>query len=176
MPDVDKLLDRLRAVDGVQVWALIDASGLDRGRADIDTERFKQVECLFTGDLAVELNDVAPYLAELDVYRDDAAGIIQALMERECIVLLIGPSDRVLSFADLHRHLRKFNVVYGPDGQALFFRYSDSRTLPGVLEVMDAKQCNAFFGPLTSIVVPVREAEIVYFSLVDGALSQSSVA
>jgi hypothetical protein len=77
-----------------------------------------------------------------------------------------------MSFAELHRHLRKFNVVYGPDGQALFFRYFDSRALPGVLETLDPSQLVSFFAPLTRILVPLASSDPFAFSVVDGRLEQ----
>lgn len=172
MVESQALLAMLRALDGAQVWALIDASGLERGRAGIDAESFEELECLFTGDLAVELADVAPYLVQVDVHRDDVAGALQALMDSECLVLLVGPGGRTLSFAELHRHLRKFNVVYAPDGQALFFRYFDARALPGVLEVLDPNQLAAFFGPVSRIIVPDAASGPITLSVLNGRLDR----
>ncbi len=48
----------------------------------------------------------------------------------------------------LHRHFRKFNVVYGPEGKPLFFRYYDPRVIVDVLKVLDEQQLKAFFGPV----------------------------
>ena len=63
-----------------------------------------------------------------------------------CWMLLKGADP--LTFSELHRHFRKMNVVYGPEGNPLFFRYYDPRVLPSVLEVMEPDQLSTFFGPV----------------------------
>jgi len=153
---------------------LIDAAGLPDGRSGIDDTKFVDLECLFTGDLALELADVAPYLGQLTQIDEHAAALLQQLMSIDC-ALVLQSGDPNLSFSQAHRHLRKFNVVYGPDNAPLFFRYYDPRVLPGVLRVFDASQLKAFFGPFDAIVLREGDAGLSKLQVVSGELHSSTV-
>jgi len=145
-------------------YMLIDCAGFEGGVDDLPRAAFSELECLFTGDLSEELADVGGYLGRLASWGDGDQAIVIDLLTRQLGVLLtLGESDASsakagrhassTTFSQLHRHLRKFNVVYGPEGQPLFFRYYDPRALPGVLRVLDGKQLDSFYGPIDSVVV-----------------------
>jgi hypothetical protein len=145
-------------------YVLIDCAGLEGGRERLPFEAFAELESLFTGDLADEIGDVGGVLARVRGWDDEVMVVVEDLMQRELAVLLSlpqpDPTDpfgvdargggsvaAAPTFAQLHRHLRKFNVVYGPEGKPLFWRYYDPRGLPSVLGVMDPAQQRAFLGP-----------------------------
>ena len=123
---------------------------------------FAELECLFAGDLAVELADVAPYLGRLASLDESAESALEELLAKDVAILVI-PADPNMELVQLHRHLRKFNVVYGPDGNPLFFRYYDPRVLPGVLDVFDAEQREAFFGPILHFILQDGSKQLVRF-------------
>jgi hypothetical protein len=160
---------------GSPLWVLIDAAGLPEGRSGIDETKFVSLECLFTGDLAVELADVAPYLGQLAQIDEHSAALLQQLMSIDC-ALVLQAGDQNLTFSQAHRHLRKFNVVYGPDNKPLFFRYYDPRVLPGVLSVFDASQLQAFFGPFDAIVLREGDSGLSKLRVVSGELHSIAVA
>lgn len=153
MNGLNELLKELRTREEPRLWVLIDAAGLPEGRASIDKSRFEQLECLFTGDLEVELADVAPHLGLLDLNGPNSNTHLEYLLGLDCAVLLTDRAVTTVTFAQAHRHFRKFNVVYGPGGRAVFFRYSDPRVLPSVLGVLDPEQLRVFLGPFDSIFV-----------------------
>lgn len=144
-------------------YLLIDCAGLQGGRQQLPAEAFCESESLFTGDLADEIGDVGGVLAHLRGWDDEVMLLVEDLMQRELAVLMSLPPvepgwtpalereaadvPALPSFAQVHRHLRKFNVVYGPDGRPLFWRYYDPRSLPPVLDSLDAAQQRAFLGP-----------------------------
>lgn len=138
-------------------YLLIDCAGVDGGQARLPVQAFDQIECLFTGDLAVELADVGPYLARLKSFAPEVTAAVGDLLVRHTGLLVVlqdppeGQPD--IPFAQLHRHFRKFNVTYGPNGNPLFFRYYDPRVLVDVLSVLEAKQLDAFFGPVETLVL-----------------------
>lgn len=148
----NELLTLVRESGSERLWVLIDAAGLESGRTEIDESRFSALECLFTGDLETELSDVAPYLGLMDSVDEDGAALLAHYIELDSAMLLIDRQPE-LSFAQAHRHLRKFNVVYGPEGNPVFFRYYDPRVLPSVLEVLDAAQRASFFGPFQQVIL-----------------------
>lgn len=146
MLESQKMFNELQRLNpGGRWWVLIDAAGLPDGRNSIDESKFSEVECLFTGDLADELADVAPYLALVGVLDEAIIGYLQYLLQEQCAVLVIDEKSE-LTFSETHRHFRKFNVVYDPEGKPLFFRYYDPRVLSCTLSVFDTQQLNTFFG------------------------------
>jgi hypothetical protein len=158
-------------------YLLLDAAGLPDGAASLPEGVCDPFECLFTGDLAEELADVAPYLGRLM----DTSSIVPALegllisqVAMLAIPRLIEDGSQPI-FSDLHRHFRKFNVVYGPRGEPLFFRYYDGRTLPSVLQVLDPDQLRDFFGPFGSFLVPGHAGGTIQLEQNDGKLVQTSI-
>lgn len=144
-------------------YLVIDCSGFDGGAAELPREIFSDIECLVTGQLADELADVAGYLGRIASWRHGAH--VRELLARQLAWVLVMPAPHdgmsAPSFAEIHRHLRKFNVVYGPDGKPLFWRYYDPRALPDVLGVLEAGQLSAFFGPAESFAWISRDSELV---------------
>lgn len=138
-------------------YLLIDCAGIDGGEARIPREIFAELECLFTGDLAIELANVGPYLGRLVSYDSAVKAAVEDLLIAQVamLVTLQDTADRQddITFSQLHRHFRKFNVVYDPAGKPLFFRYYDSRVLFDALNVLETEQANAFFGPVDAVLV-----------------------
>jgi hypothetical protein len=146
----DQMWAAIRDAGKPPSFLLLDAAGLAGGRAEIPEHIFAELECLFTGDLADELENVGPYLGRLGSFEPVVLDSVMALMRAHVatiVVLRDAEGGEEPSFSDMHRHFRKMNVVYGPEGQALFFRYYDPRVLPDVLSVFEPAQLAGFFGP-----------------------------
>jgi hypothetical protein len=138
-------------------FLLIDCAGIDGGAAQIPKYIFSEVQCLFVGTLATDLADVAPYLGQLQSLNADVARTVENLMKKQVGILLV-PQEKPLggfdlSFSQLYRHFRKCNMVEGPDGEKLFFRYYDPRVLMKIVQVFDVTQLDEFFGPVSSFFV-----------------------
>ncbi|MFO0157838.1 MAG: DUF4123 domain-containing protein, partial [bacterium] len=80
-------------------------------------------------------------------------------------------SDEPPSFSQVHRHFRKFNVVYGPEGKPLFFRYYDPRVIVDVLKVLDEQQLISFFGPVAWLCLAGADGCMVHCTLAAGQLA-----
>jgi hypothetical protein len=157
-------------------FMLIDCAGLPGGQAALPASEFSEVECLFTGDLAVELKDVAPYLARFRSYAGEQEALADELVRKGVGALVTLPGDDQganLSFSLLHRHFRRFNVVYAGEGTPHFFRYYDPRVLVDVLSVFEPQQLEAFFGPVDSFIVSDPQRAIVRCGRNAGTLSLS---
>lgn len=156
-------------------YLLIDCAGINGGEPRIPKSVFTELECLFTGDLAEELADVGPYLGRLVALSDEVGAVVKDMLEQQVASLVLlqdaeRPEDEV-TFGQLHRHFRKFNVVYGPDGAPLFFRYYDPRVLPDVLGVLDEQQLKAFFGPIDKLSFADRSGQIMSLQVQAGELA-----
>jgi hypothetical protein len=146
-------------------YMLLDCAGLETGAAALPRENFAELDCLFTGDLAVELADVAPYLGRIRAFDAEAAAVTEDLLQRHLGMLVVpraaADGADAITFSQVHRHFRKFNVVYDPEGKPLFFRYYDPRVIVEVLSVLETEQLDAFFGPIDSLVLVDGEARTV---------------
>ena len=143
-------------------------------RTRVPRAAFSEFECLFTGDIAEELEDVAPYLGRLGSLGPEAQAAVEDLLVRYLVILVTLPpppgSEEPPSFSQVHRHFRKFNVVYGPEGKPLFFRYYDPRVIVDVLKVLDEQQLKAFFGPVERLVVKQTDGVLAACTVAAGEL------
>ncbi|MFN7571749.1 MAG: DUF4123 domain-containing protein [Betaproteobacteria bacterium] len=130
---------------------LLDASRIARGRAALTDLQFARLECMMQGDLADELGNVAPYLAQWPSLATADPALLRKLLADGMAVWLLPPVDPAPDFAALHRHLRKFNVAYAYDGDPVYLRYADRNVLPALLAVLTPPQQAHFFGPLERI-------------------------
>lgn len=154
-------------------FVLIDCAGFEGGETELPREVVAELECLLTGELAEELADVSGYLGRLRDWSDGSRDAAFDLMKRQLALLLLLPAELAAppSFAQLHRHLRKFNLVYGPDRQPLFWRYYDPRALPQVLAVLDSQQRAAFFGPLEVAAWTDEVGQLTWARCVEGEMT-----
>ena len=127
---------------------LLDVAGLERGFAQLPAAAFSSIECLFTGDLADELRDVAPYLARAASFELPVRDALAALLKTQ-VAALVELADPATTFAHLHRHLRKFNLAYNAAGNPRFFRYYDARLMLQMLTKFNADKRKHFFGPIS---------------------------
>jgi hypothetical protein len=159
-------------------YLLIDCAGIEGGEARLPKHIFSELECLFTGDLAIELADVGPYLGRLQSFGPDVASAVEDLLSRHVGMLVVlednSPDQAVITFSQLHRHFRKFNVVYGPESKPLFFRYYDPRAVVDVLKVFDTKQLDVFYGPVTTFVFFDQTGQAVRCQRQGGVVAISS--
>ena len=135
-------------------------AGLERGFEQLPKDAFSQIECLFTGDLGEELRDVAPYLARLSSLEPAQRDAIASLMQEQ-VATLVELADPSVSFSHLHRHFRKYNLVYSPEGNPLFFRYHDPRVLLDVLKSFDGAQRASFYGPVAQFTLVDADGDYV---------------
>lgn len=163
----------LRQAGGEPPFMLLDCAGLEAGAAALPRDCFAELECLFTGDLAIELADVGPWLGRVHSFDAHAAAVVEDLLRRRLAMLVVLPPGEgpPVPFARVHRHFRKFNVVYDPQGKPLFFRYYDPRVLVEALAVLEPEQLESFFGPVESLVLADADARFVRCFRQGGALS-----
>jgi hypothetical protein len=128
---------------GREVWMIVDGAR-DRRIFGALLDSYLTYSCLYHGDIAPELELVAPYLVQLEY--DDKYSL--QLIERawgNCwgVFLKCGAS-----IATLRRHLRKLLSVRGPKGDILLFRYYDPRVLRIYLPTCRSEELETVFGPI----------------------------
>ncbi len=135
-------LDTLRKIEQ-PLFAVLDAarSPLIVPLLKASGERF---ESLYSGGLAREMEDCAPYLVEL---YSDAPLLEQIVAEGwgDAWGIFV-TSD--LPFEELRRHFKKFLMVRGPEGQEWYFRFYDPRVIRIFLPTCTPSQLGAMFGQI----------------------------
>lgn len=152
-------------------FLLLDCAGIDGGAAQIPRYIFSEVQCLFVGNLATEMADVAPYLGQLKSLDSDVSRTVENLLSKHVCILVIPNEKPVhgfdMSFSQLYRHFRKLNMVKGPQGNQIYFRYYDPRVIVNVLTAMDEAQVSEFLGPIQSFTVAASNRTVVTWHRTD---------
>jgi hypothetical protein len=122
-------------------WVILDAT--DSPNVPLLTQ-YSEVEimCLYKGEAAESMADIAPYLVKLDVFMYHW---IKDNIWQEPWGIAFQSSA---SIEDLHRHLRKFLMVRDEAGKLMWFRYYDPRVLPTFLESCTEDELKKFCGPI----------------------------
>jgi len=131
----DKTLQAYAVVDGAS------APGLVQKLNNWGTE----YACLFSGELAPELIETAPYLLKLEPYAHATEWLLNNWGGHLGIFAVI-PKD--VDFKAVRKHFRGFLIVINPDKRRLYFRYYDPRTLGDFLPLCDITQQQKVFGAI----------------------------
>jgi hypothetical protein len=165
---VDKLAGRLWPDDGCSIFALLDGAGIPGLIDRMQQAPGLEFECLFSGELEAGVDEVAPYIARLEAGSEFARWVMGGWGQRRGGFVQV---PRNVELPVLRRHFRKLNLVYGPDGNSMLFRYYDPRVLWMFLSACERQQVNAMFGPVSSYIFEGNsENEGVTISVLDGGL------
>ena len=126
-----------------------------------------QFECLFAGDLAPDMAEVAPYLVQLEFGSRFATEFIQNGWSPNWGVLLVSSAELSI----IWRHLRQHALVYGPELAPMYFRFYDPRVLRMFLPTCDEAQLKDFFGVIDFFLAEgAAQLAADVWSLADGKL------
>ncbi|HZS53880.1 MAG TPA: DUF4123 domain-containing protein [Bryobacteraceae bacterium] len=128
---------------GVRVFAILDGAQDDRISYEVEST-FCEHDCLYAGDLPLELQRAAPYIVQID--RDDR--IARFILENGW-----GKSWGVFLRADtglksVRKHLRSLLRVKDERGSRLIFRFYDPRVLRVYLPTCSRSELQTVFGPI----------------------------
>lgn len=116
-----------------QTFAILDAAKVFGLREQLEAHSLEH-KCLFTGDAADDLGDVAPWLV---AFSSNQTLMRDLLTDGESPNALWGKSPGIFlrsdaSFEDLWRHLRRFVKLRAADGKWFLFRFWDPSVLKSV--------------------------------------------
>lgn len=100
--------------------------------------------CLYAGQLAQPLVEVAPYLVKLLPDHPFTEELLSEGWGQSWGIFLAARA----SLEELRRHLRRFLRVKTEDDQTLLFRFYDPRVLRVYLPTCTAGELSTFFGPV----------------------------
>jgi len=166
-----ELSARLWSQPGLRPCVALDGAGVPGLPQRLRQPAAPRSECLYRGELAPDLAEVAPYLVELPRSGPFLDELLSGWGRHWGVYLLV---PEALDFAALRRHLRRLNLVRGAHDEPLLFRWYDPRVLRLLAPLMNAAQLDGLFGPVHRFVLegdaPGTGLELTRF---DGALACS---
>ncbi len=140
---------RLRECAGAPLFMLVDAARDAQILPALGAiEEQVEIACLWQGEAAATLADVAPYLIAIPA-GGQADEFVARAWGRSWGVFAATASP----LAELRRHLRRFALARLPGGEVLHFRLYDPRVLRGFLPTCPAPQRAALFAGLDAFLI-----------------------
>lgn len=145
---LDELLPAFPENEQTRAFALLDAARDDRIypailRADCEWT------CLYRGDAAVTMAEVAPYLVQLERASVFTSWVLEEGWGNSWGVFM----NAVVPMETLRNHFRRFVYVQLPDGRTVYFRFYDPRVLRAYLPTCTPEELETIFGPVERYVM-----------------------
>jgi Domain of unknown function (DUF4123) len=115
--------------------------------------------CLYRGDAAARMAEVAPYLVALHPLAEFTMELLREGWGNSWGVFL----NAAVSLDRLQAHFRRFVLVQLPDGRNVYFRFYDPRVLRAYLPTCNEEERRTFFGPVQRYVIESEEGEPLTF-------------
>jgi hypothetical protein len=116
--------------------------------------------CLYRGDAAVTMAEVAPYLVALDPASRFTPWLLEQGWGKAWGVFLTA----TVKMEALRAHFRRFIMAQLPDGRSVYFRFYDPRVLRVYLPTCTDEERKAIFGPVERYVMEGEEGEVTVFA------------
>jgi hypothetical protein len=138
---------------------------LDAARSPEILPRLKELPdgwmCLYRGEPADTLADVAPYIIQLEPAGEPLRWVIDKGIGDSWGILATSQAPMEV----VHRHFRKFLLVEDEEYRKLYFRFYDPRVLRIFLPTCTAEEAQEFFGPISRFVIEESEDKLHVFVL-----------
>jgi len=115
--------------------------------------------CLYRGDAAVTMAEVAPYLVELQPYARFTWWLLEKGWGNSWGMFL----HAAVKLDRLQAHFRRLVMAQLPDGKMVYFRFYDPRVLRAYLPTCTPKELEAMFGPVERFILEGDDAAAVVF-------------
>lgn len=154
---MDKTQEALRPVlfreDGTNVFAVLDGASIPDLLDKLYVDDRPEFECLYTGDIAPDLAEAAPYLVRLEPASSFTEWALSQGWGKHWGVFAVSAAD----FRALRHHLRRFLIVHDVNGKAYYFRFYDPRVLRTYLPSCNPGELASFFGPVETWIMEAED-------------------
>lgn len=165
---VEAVMSHLFKEDGTKAYAILDGGSVPDLLDKLYGAQRPEFECLYTGEVALDLAEVAPYLVRLEPKSEFTEWVIGEGWGKHWGVFVVAAAE----FLDVRHHLRHFLIVYDKDGKSFYFRFYDPRVLRTYLPSCNPGELAEFFGPLKTWVMEDEDpVSLLRFDLADGKLA-----
>lgn len=149
------------------VFAILDGASVDGLLQRLHRDR-PEYACLYRGELAPDLAEVAPYLVALEPGTEFTDWVIGEGWGHHWGIFVVSYED----LRTLRRHFRTFLMVHTEEGKPLYFRYYDPRVLRAYLPTCDTEELATVFGPVEYYLLEDEDPGNVRRFRIEGALRQ----
>ncbi len=158
--DVEQFQNELFNELDLKTYAVIDGAQVVELQERLQGSQQNFV-CLWSGQLASDLQQVAPYLVQLKRDCEFTLWLLENGWSNSWNIFLSTRSSMKM----LRKQLRKFLTVVAEDGETLVFRFYDPRVMKAFMRNIDAQQSQQLFqgiavfryeSPLESELVSVK--------------------
>jgi hypothetical protein len=171
---IERLNARLWPDEEHAAFALLDGAGIPNLLDKLHDEGGPEFECLYMGELAPDMAEVAPYLVRLVPGSAFLDWVFSGWGQHWGVFAVLPAS---LDLSAVRRHFRKLNIAYGPNGNPLLFRYYDPRVLGVFASTCDNFQLQNLFGPVAHFVTEGENPDQArILALANGALVEERLS
>ena len=168
---MDKTLEALHTIlfreDGTNAFAILDGASIPNLLDKLYVADRPEFECLYTGEIAPDLAEAAPYLVRLERGAEFTEWVLGEGWGQHWGVFAISSGD----FRALRHHLRHFLIAHDVKGKSYYFRFYDPRVLRTYLPACNPGELASFFGPVQTWVIEAEDPKIATrFDVSDGKL------
>jgi hypothetical protein len=130
--------------EGINAYAILDGASIPGLLDHLYAEPRPDFVCLYRGELAPDIAEVAPYLVRLNPAEPVTQWILSEGWGQHWGVFAL---TRV-AINPLRRHFRQFLMVKDPAGGPMYFRFYDPRVLRIFLPTCNREELRSLFGPI----------------------------
>lgn len=128
-------------------------------------------ECLYKGETAESLHNVAPWLFTYPRPSIFAEWYLANSGGQNWGIIIESSQD----FKTVYMHLKKFLKVKTETGKKLYFRFYDPRVLPTFLENATQQQLKEFFGiTIRSFILESQNRQMIEYKFADNQLIKNN--
>jgi len=149
----DAINEQLFSDPRLQACAVVDGASAPGLVQKLNNWRTKYA-CLFSGELAPELIETAPYLLKLEPGAHATEWLLDNWGEHLGILAVI---PKEIEFNAVRKHFRGFLIAINPDKERLYFRYYDPRVLRLYLPTCTPEETWKVFGPVKHYLLEGKE-------------------
>ena len=165
-------LDKILFSEQIRTFAILDGAsvpGLPTRLYEMRPPNY----CLFRGELAPDMAEVAPYVVQLI----PGAPFTEWILAGENFGKHWGIFAQSLhSIKEMRRHFRGLVTVYDEQATPMFFRFYDPRVLRNFLPTCSADELKTFFGKVAAFYAEDRKGEkISAFRLENDELKETDL-
>jgi len=149
---LDYLKNELEKHKGEKLYAIVD-TGIHKGFAKtIQLQDDEKQSILFKGNWAVKLEEVAPYIIELDLEEDFTQGLIASSFGKYWLTLLVSTK----SLTSLVDTLEEMIVVYSDlHKKRIIYRFYDERNLLNYLKIHNREEIVELFNDIEGFFITI---------------------
>jgi hypothetical protein len=172
MKTVEEAVSEVIFRDAAQVFAVLDGASVPGLLGQLHKHKPQSV-CLYRGELKPDMQQMAPYLVQLEPGSEFTQWVLQNGWGKHWGVFATTGGD----LFTMRQHFRKFLRVYDEKAKPMLFRYYDPRVLRTYLPTCNPGELADFFGPVKAFVMEGDDpARILQFTFRSPELVKSETA